>query len=177
MPAAIASRLLRPLAVIALAPILSCATNSSSGGLLHSDGETIWLGPITKTQLHRHFPDFADNQKTYALDASAVQKIESKLDGEEFLLFLGTWCVDSVSEVPKFLALYEDLEGPRPNLQLHAVDRAKRDRSGLAESHAIEFVPTLIVQRDGHEIGRIVELPERSMEEDLLSILNEPTTR
>jgi hypothetical protein len=42
----------------------------------------------------------------------------------------------------------------------------------MSEKFNIQRVPTTIVLRDGVELGRIVEYPEKSNEEDLLKILN-----
>jgi hypothetical protein len=37
--------------------------------------------------------------------------------------------------------------------------------------NGIHFVPTLIVSRNGHELGRIVEQPPQGVEKDLLALL------
>lgn len=51
------------------------------------------------------------------------------------------------------------------------VNRKKQDAAGKAEEYSIRFVPTFIVIRSGTELGRIVETPEKSLEEDLVAIL------
>jgi hypothetical protein len=42
----------------------------------------------------------------------------------------------------------------------------------MSEKFSVQRVPTTIVLRDGTELGRIVEYPEKSNEEDLLMILS-----
>lgn len=36
----------------------------------------------------------------------------------------------------------------------------------------LRFVPTFIVERDGHEVGRIVEVSPNGIERDLLDLLS-----
>jgi len=55
--------------------------------------------------------------------------------------------------------------------KLFGLDRSKRDADGLAEKYQIEFVPTFVVLQDDEEIGRIVETPIVSIEQDLVEIL------
>jgi len=51
------------------------------------------------------------------------------------------------------------------------VDRQKKDPEGLAAQYDFQRIPTFIVLQDGKEIGRIVERPEVSLEQDLAKIL------
>ena len=54
-----------------------------------------------------------------------------------------------------------------------AVDRKKNLPNNLAKEYQIEYVPTFIFLKNGHEIGRIVESPEALyLEEDVLNILS-----
>ena len=54
-----------------------------------------------------------------------------------------------------------------------AVDRTKEEPKAEVEGYEIEYVPTLIFYREQKEIGRIIETPELSLEEDILAILNQ----
>lgn len=88
-----------------------------------------------------------------------------------FILFAGNWCGDSKTEVPKIFKLF-DLTGiSSSDYELWGVDRDKREPSGFADSLDIDKVPTLIVIANGRELGRIVEFPKTTWEEDLLQIL------
>ena len=88
-----------------------------------------------------------------------------------FLLFAGSWCGDSESEVPKIFKLFGKAGIPLDKIKLFGVDRDKREPSGVAEVYNIQRVPTLIVLKAGKEVGRIVEFPETSWEEDIFKIL------
>lgn len=52
------------------------------------------------------------------------------------------------------------------------IDESKLDSAGLAAKYKIEFVPTFIFFRDGKELGRIVEKPDkRNLEKHVLEIV------
>ncbi len=89
-------------------------------------------------------------------------------------IFLGTWCLDSGREVPRFYKII-DLAGleDRLEIRLWATDRQKTLPNNLMCKKGIEYVPTFVFEREGEEIGRIVEKPvASSLEEDLWRILS-----
>jgi hypothetical protein len=89
----------------------------------------------------------------------------------KFILFAGNWCGDSKTEVPKIFKLFELTGISSSDYELWGVDRDKREPSGFADSLDIDKVPTLIIIANGRELGRIVEFPKTTWEEDLLQIL------
>ena len=90
-----------------------------------------------------------------------------------FTIFLGTWCPDSRREVPRFFRIIDDLEVADDAISMFGLDRNKsmpgKDVTGLD----VYFVPTFILYRDGVEIGRIVEMPETTIEADILGIMGQ----
>jgi hypothetical protein len=93
--------------------------------------------------------------------------------GAEVDVFLGTWCGDSRREVSRlFVALgIAEAVGPLPfSVRFIGVDRSKV-APGLSESAELQYVPTIIVRRDGAEVGRIVETATRGIEQDLYDLL------
>jgi hypothetical protein len=50
-------------------------------------------------------------------------------------------------------------------------ERVLQWSDAIKKRYRVERVATIIVTRGGAEIGRIVETPEKSLEEDLLDIL------
>lgn len=89
----------------------------------------------------------------------------------DFILFSGSWCHDSELEVPKIYKLFDAANIAFSKIKLYGVDRDKRESQGIAEKYEIEKVPTLIVLNAGNELGRVVEFPETSWEEDIFKIL------
>ena len=106
-------------------------------------------------------------------DPEAIASIGSRTDGLTILAFIGTWCPDSVRQVPRFLWLLDQVGIELGQCALIGLDRAKRDRAGLAQQHAIERVPTFVVMRGDRELGRITESPIDTLDRDLARILAE----
>ena len=100
-----------------------------------------------------------------------------------FVCVFGTWCSDSKREVPRFWRLLDDLGVPETALEMYAVGSSRfTEDMGVPEDvlewsrdikawHDVTAVESIIVERGGREIGRIVESPAKSLEEDLLEIL------
>jgi hypothetical protein len=91
----------------------------------------------------------------------------------DFLIFAGSWCEDTERELPKVYKLITGAGIFPDKIFLYGVDRQKDEPSGTAKYYKLEKVPTLVLEVDGEEIGRIVENPKLSWEEDILNILRE----
>ena len=124
--------------------------------------------------LGERYPEFAAVYKAAKIAPEFTELIAETQKGAEFLVFLGTWCGDSRREVPRLLRILDDAGVEHSRVRLYNLDRSKTSRDGLAERWAIERVPTFIVLRRGHEVGRIVERPRSTLEGDLLSLLALP---
>ncbi|MBW8360772.1 MAG: thioredoxin family protein [Kaistella sp.] len=137
--------------------------------------EEILLGVQTKDQLLKApFSDwYAKEHEEYALDKNAVAELmESNLNNYTIVLVMGTWCGDSHREVPRLMKILETVKFPDENLTMIAVDRQKKSPGGEHEKLKIDRVPTVIVQKDGKEVGRITESPVSGwLERDLLQII------
>jgi hypothetical protein len=92
--------------------------------------------------------------------------------GATVRVFLGAWCDDSKDEVPKFMNLVEVLGHPPFAVEYFAVDRKKLEPAREIRSNDIRYLPTFVVIRNGHEVGRIVEHPPNNLDDDLLHLLN-----
>lgn len=91
----------------------------------------------------------------------------------KIILVLGTWCGDSKREVPHFFKILDEIAFPEENLKMIAVDRQKESEVFSMEELGITHVPTFIIINNGFEIGRIVEVPEVSMENHLLKLFKQ----
>lgn len=88
-------------------------------------------------------------------------------------IVMGTWCSDSKREVPRFLKVLDYLDIFDDQLIIIGVDRNKQAEKTGVERMNIELVPTIIFYLDNNEIGRIIESPVNSLEEDMFNILSE----
>ena len=109
----------------------------------------------------------------YALDQKAVGELKkNKINSYNLIVFMGTWCEDSHREVPRLFKILEALNYPEAKLTMIAVNRKKEAPSGEEGPFNIQKVPTIIVQKYGKEIGRIIESPSTGyLERDLLETL------
>lgn len=119
------------------------------------------------------FKDWFDDQyNNYQPDYDVLDKLEGKLDDISITIVIGTWCSDSREQIPSFYKILDELNYSSENITLISVDRKKKGLSGEADKLNIELVPTIILYRNGIEIGRIIETPQESLEKDMLEILS-----
>lgn len=115
---------------------------------------------------------FKDNYKEHTLDTVTIGNIKGDLTTTDITLFMGTWCEDSQRETPAFYKIL-DLAGiDASSVKLITVSEDKDTPEGLEEGLDITNVPTIILSKDGKELGRIVEYPIESLEKDLAKILS-----
>jgi thiol-disulfide isomerase/thioredoxin len=155
----------------------SPASSASSGGepstppvVAGVDSSGNLLGPVTREQLYSAFPGWKDRSEVYVPQGEIIGKLKELNARIDAVVFLGTWCKDSRSEVPKFLKVYDRAANVNFTLTMYGVDRSKKDGQGLTEKYGVTRVPTFIFMKDGKELGRIVEFPRSTMEGDFLSI-------
>ena len=110
----------------------------------------------------------------YAIDQKTLEGLPSRLHlpGLSITIVFGTWCDDSQREVPHFLKILQATKFPIDHLTLIAVNRQKQ-APGIEQlsSLNVQQVPTIIVFMEKREVGRIVESPTTTLEEDLNHIL------
>lgn len=123
------------------------------------------VGFVSKGQITSD-PDFGwypQNLKYSKPNKDYVELIKPRAYDFQVMLFLGTWCHDSQQILPKYLALLEAAEFPDHRMMLIACDRQKAAPANLHRPLNVTNVPTLIVLKDGREVGRIVEYGESGM--------------
>ena len=95
-----------------------------------------------------------------------------KYDDINIIVFFGTWCHDSKRELPKALKIFNEIGINNENIELIAVGLDKKEPQGRATKLNLMHTPTIIFFRESKEIGRIIEKPVRSLEEDIKSIIS-----
>ena len=126
------------------------------------------VGDISINTLFENHEGFLDNYEEYQpenlLDPLLFRDIEI------YVLF-GTWCHDSQREVPRFLQLLNSLNIQENYIHLIGLNFLKNEPLDRGKHFLIKKTPTFVFLRNQKEIGRIVEMPEISLEADLLKIL------
>ncbi|MFT4937590.1 MAG: thioredoxin 1 [Paraglaciecola sp.] len=127
-------------------------------------------GIVTSHTLLEQYPEFKtefDNYQPSAVELEAVQTIQ----GKKLVVLFGTWCHDSVREVPRLLKLLEISAVKLSDVQLIAVDYNKQDPSDLHQIYRLKYTPTIILLDGDQELGRIIEKPLVSLASDLAGFL------
>ena len=124
-----------------------------------SGGEKIIKGFMTKEDISADssFTWYGANQKGYSPDVKAVSNLKAKKDSVYLVAFAGTWCDDSRTIIPKFYSLAETAGFSTDRITLIGVDRSKKTFNHLTETLNVNNVPTIIVFKNGKEVGRVVE--------------------
>jgi thiol-disulfide isomerase/thioredoxin len=133
--------------------------------------EAVLVGPTTREKVEAS-PEWVQAEVEAKPDAGAAQALSTVEPGAEVTVFLGTWCGDSRREVPRLWKAL-DAEGGTVPFQIRyvGVDHDKKQPAGLLKESDVRYLPTFIVRRGGHEVGRIVETSPHGVEQDLLALL------
>jgi len=109
----------------------------------------------------------------YQMDEKAVSELKkNKITAYDLVVFMGTWCEDSHRDFPRLMKILEEVKYPDSRLTIIAVNRKKESPNGEESKYNVSKVPTIIVQKYGKEIGRIIEMPTTGyIERDLVEIL------
>ncbi len=136
------------------------------------DMPPLFYGEVTETRLFDTFPEWKKYREEYVPRPEWVGRLSS-VPPADVRVFLGLWCPDCGVLVPRFFKVLDvaGLWGRLP-LSLCAVDRAKKRPVDLVNRYRIAYVPTFVFERNGREIGRIVETPSSLyLEEDMWEVL------
>ena len=139
------------------------------------DDGMMLLGVINRDGFKNDFFSewYKENYKEHALDTTIIEVLTTKLNEVSIKVFMGTWCSDSQKEVP---ALYKILDAAKydySKLTIVAVSHDKDTPEHLEKGMDIQYVPTIILYKEGKEIGRFVEFAQENLEKDMLAIINE----
>lgn len=121
--------------------------------------QNILNGIISKYALE-NYPEYnwyAANQSSYSPPTEIINAMEAAKDKIQFVVFGGTWCEDTQFVLPRFFKLQELSGFPDKGISFFAVNRAKQTLGNIAAAFKIINVPTIIVMKDGKEVGRVVE--------------------
>ena len=110
----------------------------------------------------------------YEPDTAALATIRERSRDVEVFAVVATWCRDTRRDLPRFLKIADRAGWSTSAMTLLAVDRTKTDPGGEAVRRNVTRVPTFIFLRRGREIGRVVERPTTTPEQDIAQILQQP---
>ena len=120
---------------------------------------TVLNGIISKYALQNYdsFMWYLSNQGIYDPAPEIIKAMELAKDKVQFVIFGGTWCEDTQFIIPRFFKLQEISGFPDKGISFFGVNRTKETLGNITAAFKITNVPTIIVMKDGKEVGRIVE--------------------
>ncbi len=115
---------------------------------------------------------YNEEYKYYKIDEDVLSQLKDKIADVKTTIVMGTWCSDSRREVPHFYKIADSLGYDKSNIDMICVDHAKVGVDNEVDGLDIKLVPTFIFyNKDGEELGRIIETPIETLETDLANIL------
>jgi thiol-disulfide isomerase/thioredoxin len=118
------------------------------------------------------------NYQSYNPESFVINSLNDLPDERKtkvnIIMYGGNWCPDTHLGLPSFIRVLDDINFPVVNIQYHRVSHDKQQIDGKKADIEIKSVPTVVFYntQTGEEIGRIVEFPRESWEEDLLNVLS-----
>lgn len=135
-------------------------------------GQTMFVGRCSFDDItdEASFDWFTMSSNNYNPEAIIIEELKKGLPSCQLYIFMGTWCEDTHNLLPK---LYKTMLLSRcyTNYKMYGVDRNKKSKDNEQEEFKVTNVPTIIVMKNGEELGRIVETTKGTIESDLLKIL------
>lgn len=147
------------LCILASGSLFAQTPYTSSKDEKHKD-VTILNGIISKYALQNkeEFNKwYQSNQNIYEPDTAIVRAMEEAKGKVHFVVFGGTWCEDTQFILPRFFKLQEQSGFPDKSISFFGVNRVKQALGDITTAFKIINVPTIIVMKDGKEVGRVVE--------------------
>ena len=138
---------------------------------LDKNGSIVLKGIVSVEQLsnEKKFKWFASGIERYHPNQDIVDSLKAYKDFS-LVVVLGTWCSDTKEQLPKLIKVLQQMNYPLQSVQLIAVNRDKKVPKQFRNFFSSN-VPTVFVLRQNNVIGKVVETPIKSMEEDVLEIL------
>lgn len=128
--------------------------------------DKLFVGEINQSKLLTSFEEFNEEFTGLSIDEKEVAALKSIKEPLEIHVLFGTWCHDSVREVPRLLKLLEHAANNNITTKLIAVDYKKT----ADEVYDLQYTPTFIVYRNNQEVGRIIERPKQSLAQDIIAM-------
>lgn len=129
------------------------------------------IGPLTEATILEAYPDWQGVKASYFPQTESLDKLKSLNDMINVEVILGTWCPDCKQHVSAYFKIIEMTDNPMIQSSYTGIPKEKEAREPYIQGKNIVRIPTFIVSINGEEKGRIIEHPEKSIEEDLVGII------
>jgi hypothetical protein len=134
-------------------------------------GQAELTGPVTKEAILQKCADWQPIAAAYNPKPEYIERLRGLTREVRIEIFLGAWCSDSKAHVSEYFKILEMADTPLIQTSYIAVPEDKTKRAAFYQGKDIQKIPTFIIFIDGLEKGRIIEVPTKSVEEDLVEII------
>jgi thiol-disulfide isomerase/thioredoxin len=150
--------------------LTECST-SRTYTITPNGSDQILNGSVQKAVLmnKNKFPWFNQEYSNYKPNNSILGQLKIYESEMRVLIFAGSWCSDTQRELPRFYKIMEAIGVKESQMELIMLDQNKKSPYFNVDILAIENVPTFIFFKNGKEIGRIIEKPNLTLEEEILN--------
>jgi len=141
------------------------------------EGEYVFNDPyyygIIDQDILKNHQNYKWFDKQYSQYNPNIEKLsKTNLEDIDIAIFMGTWCHDSKREVPRVIKLFNLLALENERIKIVALNKQKKGYFKNYKSFNIKRTPTIIFFKNGKEIGRIIERPSGSIEEDFFQFVD-----
>ncbi|MBU1701363.1 MAG: thioredoxin family protein [Candidatus Eisenbacteria bacterium] len=130
-----------------------------------------FLGPATLAEVLALKPAYALDAREYLPDPDAIKMLKTVGEPVDIKVFFGTWCRLCKHLLPGFLRVMEEAGNPNFNVEFMGVDEDVMEPETLLQRYSVSQTPTIILLKNGSEIGRIEEAAVPNVEKELVAIL------
>lgn len=140
-------------------------------------GEHILIGLTTRAAFgNENFSGwFRDEYYDYETDKNIIDQLTENFKDIYIFIIMGTWSDNSRILVPGLFKVLDEIYYPKEKIKIVNVDRNIETGGKELDGLNITSVPVIVFYKGAEEIGRIVESPESTIEEDMLDIIKNPS--
>lgn len=153
---------------------LNCETKGENENInikISSKGEKMVVGKISYNKLVDFSKKWENSDQTN-LNLKNDSKLKSLFFNIKIKIFMGTWCEDSIREIPYLFNILNSINYNIESVEIICVDENKNTPEGYEKDFEIIKVPTIIFLKKNEEINRIVEFPVETLQKDIIKILS-----
>jgi hypothetical protein len=161
-----------PALLVLLAIALSAALPAAAGDPAPWEPKAMVVGTLPLADFGTVLPAWQLRAEQYVPYPDVIELLKGSAPAEIEVIF-GSWCSDSFEQVPYLVTALKAAGNPSLALTLVGVDRKKDEPEGRGKAAGVKRVPTIVVRRNGEEIGRVIETPSTAtLDRDVAMILN-----
>lgn len=95
-------------------------------------------------------------------------------DDLRFKIWGGDWCPDCTGQLPRFAAVLDAAGVPSDRVEQYPVEKVDGEKEGPGmDGYGVEYIPTVVVMRQGEEVARFVESADEPIAESIARELDE----